>query len=150
MILDILDRIDRYLPLNKGFEKAGNFLLRKDLKALPQGRYEIDGDFVYAMVAKDRGRKQEGALLETHDTYIDIQMVLSGVDTMGWKPRAACSTPDGPYDPDRDIRFYQDAPDMFIPVLPGAFAIFFPEDAHMPLLSDGLIHKVVIKIRENG
>lgn len=35
MILDILENAHRYLPLNKGFAKAFEFLLRPDLKELP-------------------------------------------------------------------------------------------------------------------
>lgn len=148
MILDSCDRFDRYLPLGKGFEKARTFLLEKDLPTLPPGKYPIDGDLVYAIVARDQGRNKEDALLETHDLYIDVQMVLSGLETMGWKPRAGCAHPAGPHDPERDIRFYKDAPDGFVTVQPGQFAVFFPEDAHMPLLSGGMIHKVVVKIRE--
>ena len=67
MILDVLENAHRYLPLNKGFAKAFEFLMRPDLKELPVDKYEIDGNRVYAMVAKDPGRKKEDALLETHE-----------------------------------------------------------------------------------
>ena len=39
------------------------------------------------MVTKDPGRKKEDALLETHEKYIDIQLVLTGTDDMGWKTK---------------------------------------------------------------
>jgi beta-galactosidase beta subunit len=29
---------------------------------------------------------------------------------------------------------------------PGEFAIYFPEDAHLPLISDGELQKVVLKV----
>jgi biofilm protein TabA len=135
MILDVLENAHRYLALNKGLAKAIEFILRPDLKELPVGKYEIDGDRVYAMVSKDPGRKKENALLETHEKYIDIQLVLAGTDDMGWKPRSLCEQPTGEYDQNTDVQFFADEPDAWLSTGSGAFAIFFPEDAHMPLIS---------------
>jgi len=146
MILDVLGNAHRCLALNKGFSKAVAFLLRPDLIELPVGRYEIDGDRVYAMVAKDQGRRKEDALLETHEKYIDIQLVLAGTDDMGWKSKSSCKKPTGEYDTESDIQFFADDPDVWIPVKRDFFVIFFPEDAHMPLISAGQLHKVIVKV----
>jgi len=146
MILDVLENINRYPVLNKGFAKAIEFLLSPALKEMPVGRYEIDGERVYAMIAKEPGHKKEDEQLETHEKYIDIQLVLEGTDDMGWKPRSLCKHPSCEYDQASDIRFFADEPDVWLSVRSGAFAIFFPEDAHMPLISSGTIHKVVVKV----
>jgi biofilm protein TabA len=146
MILDVLENAHRYLALNKGFAGAMEFLLRPDLKELPIGKYEMDGDRVYAMVSRDPGRRKEDALLETHERYIDIQLVLAGTDDMGWKPKALCRQPSGEYDPKNDIQFFADEPDAWLSVRSGAFVIFFPEDAHMPLIASGQLHKIVVKV----
>lgn len=146
MILDILKKANHYLALNKNFSKAIGFLLRPDLKELPAGKYEIDGERVYAMVSKEPGRKKKDALLETHEKYIDIQLVLAGTDSMGWKPKSSCKKPSGEYDREEDIQYFADKPDTWISTKSGAFVIFFPEDAHMPLVSSGQLHKVVVKI----
>ena len=146
MILDVLENAHRYLALHKGFAKAFDFLLRPDLKELPAGKYEIDADRVYAIVSKEHGRRKEDALLETHEKYIDIQLVLEGTDDMGWKPKSLCKKPAGKYDQKNDEQIFMDEPDAWISVQSGAFAIFFPEDAHMPLISSGQIHKVVVKV----
>ncbi len=146
MILDSLENAHRYLSLNKGFPKAIEFILRPDLSDLPVDKYEIDNGRVYAMVAKDPGRKKEDALLEIHEKYIDIQLVLAGIDTMGWKSLSSCQHPTGTYDTESDIQFFSDDPDAWLPIGQGFFVIFFPEDAHMPLISDGKLHKVVVKV----
>ena len=146
MILDVLENAHRYLVMNKGFVKAIEFLLRPDLKELPLGEYELDGERIYAIVSKEQGRKKEEAQLETHEKYIDIQLVLAGSDDMGWKPKSSCKQPSGGYDRKSDIQFFADKPDSWISTKSGSFVIFFPEDAHMPLISSGQIHKVVIKI----
>mgnify|MGYP001340873343 FL=1 len=146
MILDVLENAHRYPALNKGFAGAMEFLLRPDLKELPIGRYEIDGDRVYAMVSRESGRRREDALLETHERYIDIQLVLAGTDDMGWKPKSLCRQPSGEYDPKNDIQFFADEPDAWLSVRSGAFVVFFPEDAHMPLISSRQLHKIVVKV----
>ena len=149
MILDDLENAHRYMDLHKGFAEAFTFLARADLHELPEDKYAIDRDRVFAIVARDPGRKKEEAQLETHEAYIDIQFILSGIDEMGWKPKPSCKQPTGAYDPVTDLQFFADEPDAWLPVHPGAFAIFFPEDAHMPLISSGNIHKVIVKIAVN-
>jgi biofilm protein TabA len=146
VIVDILENADRYRSLHEDFAKAFAFLRRSGLRKLAVDRYSIDGDRVFAMVAKDPGRGRSEALLEAHDQYIDIQMVLAGTDEMGWQSRSLCRLPAGPYDRDGDIRFFADPPVVWLPVTPGMFAIFFPEDAHLPLISAGMLHKVVVKV----
>jgi YhcH/YjgK/YiaL family protein len=146
LILDTLDNAGRYIGLHKGFGKAFEFLSCVDPGNLPLGRIEIDGDRLFAIVTKGPGRGRREARLETHSRYIDIQYVVSGRDMTGWKPVAACKRAAGPFDPEKDIGFFDDDPEVWIAVHAGAFAIYFPEDAHMPLLSAGEIHKIVVKV----
>jgi biofilm protein TabA len=146
MILDILENAHRYVGLNMGFSKAFEFLFRPDLKELAVGRYEIDGECVYAIVAREPGRRKEDEQLETHERYIDIQLILAGTDEMGWKSRSLCGKPAGEYNRAFDFQVFADEPDAWVTVKSGSFAIFFPEDAHMPLISSGNIHKVVVKV----
>ena len=146
MILDVLENAHRYLALHMNFANAFDFLLRPDLKELPVGKYEVDGESIYAMVAKEPGRRKEDAQLETHERYIDIQLILDGVDDMGWKSKSLCKKPAGKYDQETDEQIFMDEPDTWISTKSGAFVIFFPEDAHMSLISSGQIHKVVVKI----
>ena len=146
MILDTLENARCYLPLNKGFEKAFEFLMRPDLKEQPPGRYEIDGTRVYALVMKEDGRRKEDALLEAHERYLDIQLVLAGTDEMGWKPKSSCKQPTAEYDSETDVQLFADEPDAWVSTGAETFTIFFPEDAHMPMISSGTLHKVVVKV----
>ena len=148
MILDTLAYADRYLALHPRFAEAFAFLRTADLTALAPGRHAIDGDALFALVEDGPGRTRAEAKLECHRRYIDIQLVLEGVDEMGWKPTADCVDPATEYDAARDIRFFNDAPSSWIATPPGAFCLFFPEDAHAPLVGTraGTIRKVVVKI----
>ncbi len=147
MILDAIQQADRYLSLNGGFAAAFAFLRRADLLELPVGRYEIDGDKVYALVQRQPGRKADAGKLEAHRKYIDIQVVLDGIDTMGWRPTAGCTGVAMPYSAEKDVMLFTDQPTAWAAVGAREFAIFFPEDAHLPLISDGELHKVVLKVQ---
>ncbi len=147
MIIDSLSDCQRYVCLHSLFAKAFTFLSQENLAGIPDGRHDIAGDKLYAVVVRDRGRKKKDGRLEYHQKYIDIQYVLSGVDTMGWKPASSCQDPAGAFDPEKDAGFYNDVPDIWIPVGPGRFAVFFPHDAHSPMISRGRLHKAIIKVK---
>jgi YhcH/YjgK/YiaL family protein len=151
MILDTLDEADRYDQVHPLFARAFAFL--RELRVgelrvgeLAVGRFEIDGDTLYAMVADGEGRERAAADLEAHRRFIDIQLVLEGVEEMGWRPLARCSEEKTAYDAESDIVFFGEDPDVWLTVHPGCFAIFFPEDAHAPMVGAGRLHKVVVKV----
>lgn len=146
MILSKLADADRFLALHPLFASAFNFLHGTDLKSLPSGKHAVQGEQLFAIVEACAGRTREEAKLECHRRYIDIQLVLEGVDEMGWKPVAECVIPATDYDAARDIRFFNDVPSSWIATPPGSFCVFFPEDAHAPLVSTGMIRKVVMKV----
>lgn len=146
MILDLLTQADRYRAWHPRFAHAFEFLRESDLARLTPGKYPVQDEQIFAIVEMCQGRTRAEAKLECHRRYIDIQLVLEGIDEMGWKPVADCIEPASDYDARRDIRFFNDAPSSWIATPPGAFCLFFPEDAHAPLVSAGLIRKVVVKI----
>ena len=146
MILATLSASDRYHGLHPLFARAFAFLRDTDLLALEPGVHVVQGEQIFAIVEASAGRTREEAKLECHRRYIDIQLVLEGVDEMGWRPLAECVEPETEYDAARDIRFYNDAPASWIATPPGTFCLFFPGDAHAPLVSNAPIHKVVVKI----
>jgi YhcH/YjgK/YiaL family protein len=146
MILATLADAERYSTLHPLFARAFEFLRNTDLHALTPGTHPVQGEQIFAIAEACAGRTRAEAKLECHRRYIDIQLVLEGIDEMGWKPVAECVDPATDYDAARDIRFFNDTPSSWIATPPGSFCLFFPDDAHAPLVSDGLIRKVVLKI----
>ena len=146
MILSNLAEADRYLNLHPLFARAVAYLRETDLMALEPGVHPIQDDQLFAIIEACAGRTREEAKLECHRRYIDIQLVLEGVDEMGWKPLAECGVPATEYDAARDIRFFNDVPSSWVATPAGSFCLFFPDDAHAPLVSAGMIRKVVVKI----
>jgi len=146
MILDVAANEERLKRLHPGFGPALQYLRRTNLGELPDGRQEIDGSRLYAVVIRGQGKGQKGAKLETHRRYIDIQVSITGSDVIGWKPTATCHDPEQAYDEPKDLQFFRDAADSWVTIPPGSFGIFLPEDAHAPMGADGPIHKIVVKV----
>ena len=146
MILSSLSQSSRYASLHPLFQRAFDYIRDTDLFALVPGRYNIVGDDLIAIVEQVSGKTKDKARLEAHRRYIDIQLVLEGDEQMGWKPLADCLNPVSEHSDERDIRFFHDAPASYVAVPPDHFCIFFPEDAHAPLVGGGQIRKVIFKI----
>lgn len=146
MILDDLRNAAAYAHVHPGFAAAFAMLQRKDVAALPAGKHEGDGDRLFFIINKEEGRDRSGAKLEAHRKYIDIQLVLSGDEEMGWTYINDCQQPVDAFNTERDVILFNDTPAAWFAVPPGKFAIFMPEDAHAPLAGKGPLHKAVAKI----
>jgi YhcH/YjgK/YiaL family protein len=146
MILDALAAAEGYFALHPGFPAAFAYLRSVSPGQLIEGRHELDGDRLFAVVARSAGRGQQGAKLEVHRQFTDIQCCLLGQESIGWRPLVDCAAPETPFDSVRDIQFFTDRPESWLELPPGRFAIFYPSDAHAPLAGEGEVLKVVVKV----
>lgn len=147
MIKDNIQNAHNYDHLHQNFRSVFEILQALNLDALIAGHIELDGKYIYINISETKGKTPNEAKLESHRQYIDIQMPLSGNETFGFKPTNNCSIPIAEFDTERDIIFYEDTPQEFFTLTKGEFAIFFPEDAHAPLITDCNKHlKLVVKV----
>ena len=134
--------------LGEKYEKAFAFLRRADLKTLPVGRYELDGEDVYAIVS-DNTLKAIGEVQrpEFHRRYADVQAPLTGEEVFGL-PALPDDVAHGPFDDAKDIAFF-DAPCPVRPVRPGECLVIPPCVAHAPCLTDApgtRVRKAIVKV----
>ena len=146
MIFDSLKNSELYNSLNPRFAREFEYLKTTDLAALEPGKHPIDGDEIYANVQERDLKKPEDAKLEVHNKYIDIQVVIRGTETFGWNERQACTKPEGEFDAEKDIMFYLDDKQTYCTLHEGQFTILFPEDAHAPMIGEGDIKKIIVKV----
>ena len=148
MIIDTLLNADRYTALHPLFAKAFEYIRSLDLNSIEPGKYDI-ADGLRAIVSDKTGMTAEEseAKFECHNKNIDIQLCIRGQEQIGWKPRSACNDQKEEYNEEKDVMFFNDAPHMHFQLRNGQFAIFFPEDVHAPMIGEGEIKKMVIKVR---
>ncbi len=148
MIIDTIQNASRYFSVHPLFQKAFEYIQQTDLAYAADGQSAI-AEGLKAIISNAPGKTAETSLakFECHDKNIDIQLCVNGAETIGWKPREKCLTANGDYNDEKDVRFFSDAPDMYFQLTNGQFAIFFPEDVHAPMIGEGDIKKLVIKVK---
>lgn len=151
MIADTLKHAALYASLHEKFDEAFAFLRKATDENLPAGRYELDGDRLYAMVQEYDTKPVAEGVFEGHRRYVDIQYLLAGVERMDVLDSIRGMSTVA-YDEEKDLEFFADAsPCHRAVVQAGEFAVFYPHDLHKPGLSaDGAItpvKKVVVKVK---
>ena len=145
MVVDSLDNLLSYVSLHPRFELAFDFIRQLDFAKLKPGRIVVDDD-IYINVDEVPLRPLEGARYETHDDYIDIQIPITAGETIVYAKRIALGAPVEVHK-DKDIAFYDAPLSTRIDLRVGDFAIFFPQDGHMPIIGEGITKKIVAKVR---
>lgn len=146
MILDNLNKLELYLGLNPHFGKVRDFLLKTDLDTIGDGKYFIDADNAFVMVADHNLKKEADAAVEAHDKYIDIQIVIKGHEKQGWIARDNCREVSKEMDREKDVMFFADRPTAVVDLHDGQMAVYFPWDGHAPLIGEGTVRKAIVKV----
>ena len=146
MIVDSIKNAELYYSLSPRIKQAFDWLAKTDVSALEAGRHDIDGDNLFVNVMDVELKPREAAALEVHDRYIDIQIMVGETEEYGWSERCDCHSPREEFNRERDVQFFTDVPQMFFSLNERQFAIFFPEDAHAPMLGDGAVRKLIFKL----
>ena len=150
IVADLKDAVQQgaFPPaLRQGFD----FLVQVQDQTLPDGRVEIDGQKVFALVqsynSKPRG---EEIRFEAHRNYIDIQYVVAGEEYEGWASLPQMDVTDA-YNVEKDVMrgTVPTAELTLVRLKAGQLAVFYPSDAHAPGLAIDNpvpIRKIVVKV----
>ena len=150
MILDQLDNALMYGGLGERIMVGLALLNEEGVRNAAPGKYEVDGDNLFYNVDEYETKPVEEGRMEIHRKYLDIQYIVSGAEIIGVAPLEGL-TEETPYDGEKDLAFYQNEPAMSrLHIKQGMFAIFWPNEPHMPGRSiqvPGKVKKIVIKVR---
>ena len=150
MIIDKIENSHLYKNISERISKSFEYIRMTDLKNLPTGKYPIDDENIFALVSEYQTKPESEGKLEAHRKYIDVQYVISGEELMGYVPLKNQQILES-YKEENDIIFFT-GDKSFTTVSEGMFAIFFPEDVHMPgimIKESSPVKKLVIKVRTN-
>jgi YhcH/YjgK/YiaL family protein len=150
MILDQLSASATYASLHPLFPKAFAYLRSFDMKT-EDGKYELQGPDLVAIVQRYQTAPSADKLWEAHQVYGDIQVVYQGLENCGHADQKTLAVAK-PYIAEKDVEKYAapTAPSALLTLGRGNFAVFHPQDGHQPgvqIGAPGEILKVVIKFR---
>jgi YhcH/YjgK/YiaL family protein len=150
MIVTDLAHLAEQAALTPALQKALAFLHGLAGQPLPDGRIEIDGSNVYALVQSYETQAGGDWGFEGHRKYLDIQYVVAGEEVIGWAflDRATVTMP---YDTTKDAWLGTVPTAEITPVrlAAGQLAVFYPTDAHAPKHAAGVpgpVKKIVVKV----
>lgn len=146
MIVDKIGNSGFYQCLHPRFDKAFEYINKSDFSKLLDGKYEVEGNNIFALVQEYNTKDPKDASLEAHKKYIDIQYIHTGAELIGVAPLNNQNVVRA--DPEKDIAFYEGGA-SFVNLEAGMFAVFFPWDLHMPGLrvhQPLKVKKIVIKV----
>ncbi|MGV3510314.1 MAG: YhcH/YjgK/YiaL family protein [Sphingobacteriaceae bacterium] len=148
MIIDSLKNAEKYYSVHPLFAKAFEYLKSQDLNAITEEKFEI-ADGIKAIMSEKSGKTAAESLekFECHQKNIDIQVCIKGTETIGWKPIEKCKNVKAAYSDEKDVAFYNETPDMYFQLTDNQFVILFPEDVHAPMIGEGVIKKLVLKVK---
>ena len=101
MVFDTLDNLPLYRSAHPGLVHVIAFLASRDLHELKTGRIELP-DGITAIVDEYETRQAGEKCTECHRRFIDIQIVIDGVEQAGVAHRKDCSTK-AAYDDEKDF-----------------------------------------------
>ncbi|MDY0083199.1 MAG: YhcH/YjgK/YiaL family protein [Ignavibacteriaceae bacterium] len=148
MIIDKLSNSNLYSGFGKRINDALAYLIKTDFSKLKSGKYEIDADNIFALVSEYKTKDETEGKPEAHKKYIDVQFVAKGSELIGYVPLENQKII-SEYNEQNDIIFFE-GEKSFIKIDEGMFAIFFPNDIHMPGIKfkeKAFVKKVVVKVK---
>ncbi len=151
MIVDLIGNRGWYQGLGADIACALDYISATEFSSMPDGRYEVRGDDIYATVQRYQTKPIEQGLWEAHRRYVDVQFIAAGTERIGYAPLHNLAIL-SPYDAAKDILFLGGSGE-YINARAGTFLVLYPQDAHMPCLSSGAagpVVKVVVKVAVHG
>jgi YhcH/YjgK/YiaL family protein len=150
MIIDRIEHRAFYLQLGSRVGEALEYLATTDFSKMPDGKYELNGQLMFAIVQRYRPKAIGEIVWESHRNYIDVQYMAEGAERMGYAMLSDLPPVKEAYDPQRDVVFYDAQGELFT-ISQGSFVVFTPHDVHAPGLAVedpnavGEVLKVVVK-----
>ena len=148
MIYDHLNQISTYKSFSREIFEGLRFLQQVS-PDIAIGTYQINPR-VKAIVSEYETKVKNEVGYEAHRKNIDIQYLLKGEERIACMPIEKLTETE-PYSEEKDAAFYaaEGVVAQTMTIGGGYFAIFFPQDGHMPQLCVGepeMVKKVVIKV----
>lgn len=147
MIVDRIENYHLYEGLGARIRLALEHLRNAAFDHSEAGRCDLDGDNLFVIVNDCETVSRKTGQLEGHRKYIDVQYMVQGTEWIGYAPLTG-QIITAAYDDESDCILY-DREATFFRFETGMFAVFFPQDLHLPGTSEEptSVRKVVVKVK---
>ncbi|SHI81088.1 YhcH/YjgK/YiaL family protein [Dethiosulfatibacter aminovorans DSM 17477] len=148
MITDSINNFKLYQSMHEGLRKAIEFVEESLKENKEDGYYAFDDSFYALICSYDTlvDRKE----YESHDKYIDVQFIIEGEEAIYFSDRSSMERVTD-YDEKDDFTLYKGKADGVVNLKKGRFAIFYPDDVHMPKCAidnkSSHVRKIITKIK---
>ena len=154
MVIDRLENLERYASLHPRFPRAFEYLRGLLASGASDGKHVLAGtevpEEIYVNLCTVNAEPHDVAVAESHEKYIDVQVILSG-DELMFSPVIASAVTER--STEKDYALYAPAPiadctRLCVPA--GHFAVFFTGERHAPChaVSPSRIRKAIVKVLE--
>ena len=148
MIADYADKLNTYEEFKDYADMVQQFIKKQKEENLPEGRYDLENG-IFALVQKYTTKPLDGAQMESHKKYCDLQYFIEGKEKIYWASLRKL-TVENDMTPENDAILYVSGPWQGYTVFePGMFGFYAPEDGHMPGIAadePSAVKKIVFKI----
>lgn len=150
MITDKIKNIKKYPEIEAYAQEIFAFIKKTEEDAIEDGRYELKGEELFALVQSYETRPLEAGLMESHVQYIDLQYIVNGEECIYWNPIDEMTVKEDKR-PAADAIFYEiEQPQNKTVLKAGMFGYYVPTDGHMPCIAvdfPTFVKKIVFKIK---
>lgn len=134
MIADYADKLNTYEEFKGYADMVQQFIKKQKEENLPEGRYDLENG-IFALIQKYTTKPLDGAQMESHKKYCDLQYIVEGTEKIYWASLRNLTVEDD-RTPEADIIFYKSGPEQGYTLLEaGMFGFYAPEDGHMPCIA---------------
>lgn len=134
----------------EAINKALKFIKENDIVHMEPGKYEIDGEKIFALVQTYKSKPKSECRPETHAKFLDVQYIAKGKEYMGYNAFGPELEVVEDCLADRDVAFYKNVPyETKVVLSEGMYAVLYPNDVHAPgcmIEKAEDVIKVVVKI----
>jgi YhcH/YjgK/YiaL family protein len=148
MVIDSLDNIQLYDKLNIRFNELIKFIEETDFYSYKPGKHETEINGVYFLVNEYDTKSENLNILEAHQQYLDVQVMIKGKEIIKFETFDQHQITNE-YDKENDYSLFSPKEPNSIVLKSNMFAIFFPQDLHMPGYANkdiSSVFKIVFKV----
>lgn len=150
MIIDRIENASQYFSMGPQWETALTAIQQYDPAQFVKGEKLMLDNGVKLLQFEPTTKPRDQVKLEAHRKFADIMFFAAGKEKLAWKPTAQLQNIVTPYTEEMEALLATvDEDALEIPMEPGMFIVFLPQDAHGPDIAVGEcgpVRRIVVKV----